>query len=304
MAHDDTGDLRFFISLVEAGSLTAAARLHGATPSAISRRLSRVENRLESVLVFRSTRHFSLTQAGRIYYERALDIVVDIDHLEEAVSDITRVPRGTLGIGAPVELGRQQIAPFLETFSRKHPEISLNLALTAEGAHELSDSLDVVLRLGMPETAGAVVTRLASTVRVLCASPAYVARRGMPGTLADLAEHECLCLRRSRTMALLNRWVVGDENGSDVITVHPRLSTTSAEVIHDWALTGQGIAYKLLCDVWRDFEQGRLVRILSHLQGEKIDLYAVQPPRLHTRASVRLFLKELRPYIRELGFFD
>ncbi|MFT8674364.1 MAG: LysR family transcriptional regulator [Acetobacter sp.] len=304
MSYDEIGDLRFFIGLVDAGSLSAGARSLGTSPAAVSRRLARLETRLGSTLVIRNTRHFGLSETGRLYYERALRIVADIDQLEEEISFTTSAPRGTLSIGAPVELGRRQIAPFIETFSARHPKLAINLALASEGIYDFSDSLDVVLRLGLPDTPGAVVTRLASTIRVLCASPDYIARRSLPASPRDLTKHDCLCLRRNKTMALLNKWVIGNETETDVVTVEPRLSTTNAEIIHDWALSGQGIAYKLLCDVYQDLEEGKLVRIFPDLQGEKIDLYAVLPSRQHTRASIRAFLNDLRPYIRTAGFLD
>lgn len=302
MSYDEIGDLRFFTNLVDAGSLTAAARSLGTSPAAVSRRLARIEARLGSTLVVRNTRHFGLNEMGRLYYERALNIVADIDHLEEEISASTNIPRGTLSIGAPVELGRRQIAPFVEAFSARHPKLVISLALASEGVYDFSDSLDVVLRLGLPETPGAVVTRLASTMRVLCASPAYIARRSLPTHPRDLIRHDCLCLRRNKTMALLNRWAIGNDTETDVITVEPRLSATNAEIIHDWALSGQGIAYKLLCDVYQDLEDGKLVRIFPDLQGEQIDLYAVLPGRQHMRAGVRAFLNDLRPYIRTAGF--
>lgn len=302
MSYDEVGDLRFFSALVDSGSLTAAARSLGTSPAAVSRRLARIEARLGSMLVIRNTRHFGLSETGRLYYERGLAIVADIDHLEEEISSSTRAPKGTLAIGAPVELGRRQIAPFIAAFSARHPGLNINLALASEGVYDVSDSLDVVLRLGLPDTPGAVVTRLASTMRVLCASPDYIRRRSLPGHPRELVRHDCLCLRRNKTMALLNRWAIGNDTETEVVTVEPRLSATNAEIIHDWALSGQGIAYKLLCDVYQDLEEGKLVRIFPDLQGEKIDLYAVLPSRQHTRASVRAFMNELRPYIRTAGF--
>ena len=304
MSYDEIGDLRFFSALVDAGSLTAAARGFGTSPAAVSRRLARIEARLGSMLVIRNTRHFGLSETGRLYYERGLAIVADIDHLEEEVSSSTHAPRGTLAIGAPVELGRRQVAPFIEAFSARHPGLNINLALASEGVYDFSDSLDVVLRLGLPDTPGAVVTRLASTMRVLCASPDYIRRRSLPAHPRELVRHDCLCLRRNKTMALLNRWAIGNDTETEVVTVEPRLSATNAEIIHDWALSGQGIAYKLLCDVYQDLDEGKLVRIFPDLQGEKIDLYAVLPSRQHTRASVRAFVNELRPYIRTAGFMD
>ncbi|GBR44479.1 LysR family transcriptional regulator [Gluconobacter roseus] len=303
MRHDETGDLRFFAHLVASGSLTVCARNLQTSPATVSRRLARLESRLGSLLVVRNTRHFGLSENGRIYHERAVEILALVDSLEEEISSNTNIPRGTLGIGAPVELGRRLIAPFLATFSATHPDLLVNLALASEGFYDTSDSLDVVLRLGLPDSPDAVVTRLASTVRVLCASPEYLARHPPLVTPQDLATHHCLCLRRNKTMALLDRWVIGNDLQTEIITVEPRLSSTNAEIIHDWALSGEGIAYKLLCDVKHDLEQGRLMRIFPDLQGEKIDLHAVLPNRKYTQASVRAFLHSLKSHLRVAGFF-
>ncbi|NLI27609.1 MAG: LysR family transcriptional regulator [Acetobacter sp.] len=304
MAHDETGDLRFFTVLVNAGNLTATARSLGTSPTAVSRRLARLEERLGCTLVIRNTRHFRLSETGKLLHKRALQIVSDIDRLEEDIAESVNIPQGSLSIGAPVEIGRRQIAPFIEQFSRTHEKIKVSLTLAAEGLHDSTDYLDITLRLGMPDTPGAVVTRLASTTRVLCASPAYIERHSMPRHPRELVRHDCLCLRRHKTMTLLNKWIIGDDTETDIITVEPRLSTTSAEIIHDWVLSGQGIAYKLLCDVQKDLKIGKLIRIFPHLRGEPIDLYAVMPSRQHSRASVKAFIKDLKKYIKENGFFE
>ncbi|KXV65755.1 transcriptional regulator [Acetobacter orleanensis] len=301
--YDEAGGMRFFTSLVTSGSLTACARKLQTSPATISRHLSRLESRIGTQLILRNTRHFGLSENGRIYYERALEILAAIDGLEEEISSNMHIARGVIGIGAPVELGRRVIAPFLEGFSAENPDLLVNLALASEGFYDTSDSLDVVLRLGVPDSPDAIVTRLASTVRVLCASPEYLAKRLPPISPGDLLKHDCLCLRRNKTMELMNRWLIGNTIKTEIITVEPRLSSTHAEIIHDWALSGQGIAYKLLSDVYQDLEQGRLVRIFPDLQGEKIDLYAVLPNKKYTQASVRAFLKDIKPFIKGSGFF-
>ncbi|QEO16796.1 LysR substrate-binding domain-containing protein [Acetobacter vaccinii] len=303
MPYDEISDLRFFTMLIEAGSVTAAARSMGTSPAVTSRRLSRMEERLGSSLVVRTTRHFRPTETGRVLYERGVQIVSDVDKLEDEIAQANQSPQGSLNIGAPVELGRRQIAPFIETFSEKYPKLSLSLALAGEGLHDSTDCLDVILRLGMPDTPGAIVTLLATTRRVLCAAPSYIERRSLPQTPHDLSKHDCLCLRRHKTMTVLNKWVIGDDEKKDIVTVHSRLSSTSCEIIHDWALSGRGIAYKLLCDVHHDIESGKLARIFPDLYGEKTDLYAVMPSRQHASVNVRTFLHELREFLRNTGGF-
>ncbi|MBB2204961.1 LysR substrate-binding domain-containing protein [Gluconacetobacter takamatsuzukensis] len=304
MIYDEVGDLRFFVMLAEAQSMTKAARGMGTSPAVISRRLARLEGRLGSCLVNRSTRRFKLSETGQILYERALRIVTDITDLEAEISSAERMPQGSLNVGAPLELGRRLIAPFVESFNERYPELKIGLALVSEGRHEFGDCLDLIVRLGMPDMPTAIVTHLASTTRILCASPAYLARVPAPATLRDLAEHDCLCLRRSKSMTLVNRWAFGDEENREVVTVQPRLSSTSCEVIHDWALSGQGIAYKLMCDVHDDLKSGKLVHVLPELSGEGIDFYALRPHRQGARANVDVFLRELRAYLRRCGGFS
>jgi LysR family transcriptional activator of dmlA len=303
MAYDEISDLRFFTVLVEAGSISATARSMGTSPAVVSRRLSRLEERLGASLIVRTTRHFRPSETGRVLYERGVQIIADIDQLRNDLSIVNTVPQGTLSIGAPVELGRRQIAPFIASFGERYPQLKISLALAGEGLHDFSDCLDVILRLGMPDTQGATVTLLATTRRVLCASPAYIARKTLPRTPQELIHHDCLCLRRHKTMTVLNRWAIGDDEKRDVITVPSRLSTTSCEIIHDWALAGQGIAYKLLCDVSQDIESGKLIRIFPDLYGEKTDLYAVMPPRHNASANVRTFLHALREFLHSSGGF-
>ncbi|BCI68850.1 LysR substrate-binding domain-containing protein [Acetobacter aceti] len=300
----EASDLRFFINLVDAGSITAAARAVGTSPAVISRRLATLEARLGVTLIIRTTRVFRLSEAGQVYYERALVIVAEIDTLENEIASASSEPQGSLIVGAPMELGRRQIAPFIEAFSERYPQLQISLVLASEGIHDPGDGLlDINIRLGLPDTPGSIVTLLATTRRVLCASPTYFENRPVPQTPDDLVNHECLCIRRQKTMTVLNKWAVGNETEKHVVTVNPKLSSTNCEIIHDWAVSGRGIAYKLLSDVYKDIASGRLVRILPDFYGEKVDLYAVMLPRQQSNANVRAFLELLREFFRDAGGF-
>lgn len=299
----EVGDLRFFIGLVEAGSITAAARAVGTSPAAISRKLANLEARLGVTLIIRTTRMFRLSEAGQTYYERSLLIAAEIDRLENDIASSSSEPQGSLIVGAPMELGRRQIAPFIEAFSDRYPQLQISLVLASEGIHDAGDGLDINIRLGMPDTPGSIVTLLATTRRVLCASPAYFADRPLPTHPDDLAKYDCLCIRRQKTMTVINKWAVGNGDEKHVVTVSPKLSSTNCEIIHDWAVSGRGIAYKLLSDVHQDIANGRLQRILPNFYGEKVDLYAVMLPRQQSNANVRAFLELLRAFFRTAGGF-
>ncbi|MCP1271472.1 LysR substrate-binding domain-containing protein [Acetobacter cerevisiae] len=302
----EASDLRFFTNLVDAGSITAAARAVGTSPAAISRKLATLEARLGVTLIIRTTRVFRLSEAGQFYYGRALAIVEEIDVLENEIASASSEPQGNLIVGAPMELGRRQIAPFIEAFSERYPKLQISLVLASEGIHDPGDGLlDINIRLGLPDTPGSIVTLLATTRRVLCASPTYFEKRPVLQTPNDLVSHDCLCIRRQKTMTVLNKWAVGNEYEKHVVTVSPKFSSTNCEIIHDWAVSGRGIAYKLLSDVYRDIASGRLVRILPDFYGEKVDLYAVMLPCQQSNANVRAFLDLLREFFRDAdGFGD
>ncbi len=300
----EVSDLRFFTSLVEAGNITAAARATGSSPAVISRKLAKLEARLGVTLIVRTTHLFRLSEAGQLYYDRALDIVAEIDRLESEITSSESEPQGTLTVGAPMELGRRQIAPFIESFSDSYPQLAISLALASEGIHDAADGLDISIRLGMPNTPGSITTLLATTRRVLCASPAYLRNRPAPARPEDLTSHDCLCIRRQKTMTVINKWAIGNDTESTTVTVNPKLSSTNCEIIHDWAVAGRGIASKLLSDVHHDIATGRLVRVLPGWYGETVELYAVMQPRQNSAAKVQAFLRQLRDFLKNSDGFS
>lgn len=299
MALDDVTDLSFFVQLVEAGGVTVSAGRFGVSPAAVSRRLKRIEERLGVTLIIRNTRHFHLSDAGQLYYDGGLQLVTGAERLEAEIMTSDQLLRGALSIGAPLELGRNKLAPFIAKFGEKHPELLLNLAVASEGSYNFDDYLDIIIRVGLPESPSAIVTKIASTFRVLCASPDYIQKFGAPVTPQDLEQHTCLCLRRYKTMEPISQWVLESDTHSHVVNVAPKLSSTSAEIIHDWAISGKGIAYKLLWDAQDSLKSGSLVRVLPAYTGEAVSLYAVLPSRDYIKLSVRLLLDELRVYIRD-----
>lgn len=300
MILENLTDISFFVQLVQAGSVSATAKRLGVSAPAVSRRLRRLEERLGVTLVVRNTRHFHLSDSGQLYYDGGVKLVEGTEHLEAEIMQSNRLLQGALSIGAPLELGRNKLAPFIAHFGSEHPDLQLSLAVASEGSYDFGDYLDLIIRLGMPETSGSIVTKLASTNRVPCASPEYIEQYGQPQTPEDLKKHTCLCLRRYKTMEPLNQWILENKNSSHVVVVTPRLSSTSAEIVHDWALSGKGIAYKLLWDAQDNLNNGSLIRILPEFQGETVSLYAVLPSREHVKSSVRLLLKEMKKYIKSL----
>lgn len=293
---DEISDLRFFTYLAAAGSLSAAARSHSASPAAMSRRLALLEARLGVRLVARTTRSFELTAEGALFNERCQRIIAEIDEAEAEASEGGAVPRGPLRIGVPLEIGRRRFAPLVAAFVDLYPKVEAHLILSDATFEIAEDRLDVALRAGMPPEQGLVATRVLSSNLVICASPSYLARHGMPQKPADIQNHNCI--RFVRGTRYIDSWQFQVDGAPLDLRIHGNLSTTSAEVVHDWALAGKGIAMKPLWDVQGDLDAGRLVQCLEAYRHVEITLYAVFLGRRHLPPRLRLFIDFIKERLR------
>jgi len=289
---DDISDLRLFARLVGAGSLSAAARELNASPAAMSRRLAGLEERLGVRLIARTSRRFELTEEGSLLHERCIRILAEIDEAEAEASAKGRAPHGLLRIGAPSEFGRRRIAPLISRFTDIHDKVKVHLTLSDAGVDMVESGLDVVLRLGLPPEAGVIATKLLGGRRIVCAAPSYIERHGLPQTPDDLARHDCIRLVRGRWV--FDHWTFRDGDGRREVRVDGTLTTSSGEVVHDWALSGKGLALKALWDVEEDLAAGRLVECLADHWCDEIDLYAIYLSRKHLPPRVRVFLDFIR----------
>jgi DNA-binding transcriptional LysR family regulator len=289
---DEVSDLRLFVRIVKAGSLSAAAREVNASPAAMSRRLAELEERLAVRLVDRTSRRFDLTEEGSLFHERCVSIIAEIDEAMAEASAKGRVPHGLLRVGAPSELGRRRIAPLISRFTDLHPQVKVQLTLSDAGVELIESGLDVALRIGMPLETAVIATKIIGSRRVACAAPAYIERHGLPKTPDALADHDCIRLVRGRRV--FDSWLFRDGDGQREVRVRGTLTASSGEVLHDWVLAGKGIAFKVLWDVKEDLAAGRLVECLADYSCDEIDLYAVYLSRRHLSPRVRVFLDFIR----------
>lgn len=284
---DQIGDLKLFVQLVAAGSLSKAAlELDSSTP-AMSRRLAAMEARLGVRLIERHARRFLLTEEGALLHERALRIVRDVEEAEAEVSAQGDAVGGALRVGAPNELGRRVIAPLLGQFRERCPSLEVLLVLSDAGLDPVEEGLDIVLRNGMPPDPSTVVRKLLTSRRVVCATPEYLARHGTPAQPDDLLQHDCIRLVRGRHV--FDRWPFVEDGIRREVSVRGSLSSTSGEVLHDWVLAGRGIGLKALWDVATDLQEGRLVECLRPYWCDEIELYACFASHAHMPRRVRAF---------------
>ncbi|MCF3641491.1 LysR family transcriptional regulator [Rhizobium sp. TRM95111] len=295
----DLADLEIFARVVSTGSLSAAGRALGLSPAVVSKRLRRLEERLGTRLLQRTTRQISLTEAGHGFHERIVGVLAGIEEAEAFVSGRSGSVRGMLRVSAPTSFGRMHIAPHIGGFMEAHPDLTLHLELTDEFSDIVGDGFDVAIRIGELTDSSLVAKRLAPVRRVLCAAPGYLARRGAPGSLSALSEHVCLPPHNQDGWRL--------EGPAGVITYRPAgpLVTNSSEVIREAVIAGLGIALRSTWDVGRELKDGRLVQVLPQYESSKnVLLSAVYPSRQFLPAKVRLFIDYLADLYGPSPYWD
>ncbi len=284
----DATDMEIFARVVSAGSLSAAGREIGLSPAVVSKRLRKLEDRLGTRLLQRTTRQIALTEAGQGYFERVVAILASIEEAETFVSRRSDLARGTLKVSAPTSFGRRHVAPYLRTFLEANPDLGLNLELSDEFVDIVGAGFDLAIRIGQLPDSSLVARRLAPIHRVLCATPAYLAAHGTPKSIADLNRHVCM------TAAPQDVWRLEGPDGP--VIVHPSgpLQTNSSEVVRESVLAGLGIALRSTWDVGADLSAGRLAIVLPDYHGSRhLALHAVYPSRRFLPAKVRIFIDYL-----------
>jgi LysR family transcriptional regulator, transcriptional activator for dmlA len=281
-------DLAFFCCLARCGSLAAAAQELGVTPPAVSRRLARLETRLNVRLLNRTTRRLSLTPEGERYLDEGERILADIDQLERQLAASRETPRGLLRINATFGFGRRHLAPTLSEFARLYPEVEVVLQLTDAPLDLAAHAIDLAIRFGVPPDARFLARPLAANRRLLCAASAYLADRGTPAQPRDLLQHDCIVIRENA--GAFNNWQLSDGSRQETVKVRGRLAANHGEVAVDWALAGHGIVLRSEWDVAGYLRSGELVHVLPAWTGTAADIFAVYPSRHHLSAKVRVFI--------------
>ncbi|MCE8017617.1 LysR family transcriptional regulator [Halomonas sp. MCCC 1A17488] len=291
-------DLVFFQQLARAGSLTATARDLGLSLSAVSKRLKQLEARLGVELASRTTRRLSLTAEGERYLERGAAILEELAELEEALGEQQAALSGPLRVNATFGFGRRHVAPLLSAFCARHPSIEATLELSNYPLSLGEQGFDVGIRVGEPPDSRLVARRILANRRVLCASPAYVARMPPLASPADLTAHSCLVLRENESDYAVWRFRHRGGSGEEqAVKVAGPLASNDGEVIVRLALDGHGIALRSWWDVHRHLAEGRLVALLPEWRGVRADFHAVYQQRRHVPARIRAFVAFLEEHM-------
>ncbi len=279
-----------FSKVVEAGSLSAAARELGVSTAVVSRTLAALEARLGVRLVNRTTRSLHLTDEGASYYETSQRILAEIDEADAAVTSRRIEPQGVLKVALPASFGHQHIAPLIPRFAQRYPKVELALSLSDRSLDLIEQGFDLAVRIAELKDSSLAARKLAPNRRVVCASPAYLRAHGEPKTPQDLAKHNCLVASWEHGFAMA--WEYKSPVGKrGTVRVTGRYACDNWEVLRDWAVAGLGVALKSTWDVRKQLEEGALIPLLPGYDfGTDVGIYAVYPHRRHLPAKTRAFI--------------
>ncbi len=294
--------LRLFRHVVRCGSITGAGRALGLSATAASRQMQELETALQARLLNRTTRNVSATEAGQHLFDRLGPLLEDLDGALRAAADEHGQPTGILRVVARRSFGLLHVAPTIAGFHARFPHVSVELTLTETMGLRPSSGVDVVIRLGRPDEKSLVSTRLASDRRVLCASPAYLARVAPPAEPGDCVRHACLAYHREDEPAL---WVFEAAGRRREIAVSGPLRSNSGEVLHRAAMDGLGLALLPAWMVAGDVEAGRLQPCLpdqrAYPAGYQAEIYAVHARGAFVPAKITAFIAHLTEQVADRG---
>lgn len=277
-----------FVRAVELGGFTPAAREMGLTPSALSKLVSRLEDRLGVRLLTRSTRRQQMTAEGEAFFNRARPILSAIDEAEAEIAQAGQYPRGLLRLHCGSAFGMHQLTPAIPLFLEAYPDVELELTISDQLPGPGEDHFDLIVRIGALDDSSAIARRICNVERVICAAPAYLARCGTPRTPDDLQQHNCLWIT---SLPALRRWPFDTDDGVRVVHIGGNVVANNTETVLQLALAGVGITRLTDIVAGEALRSGALVPILTDWHHvEPVPLYATYPGGRHVSPKVRAMI--------------
>jgi DNA-binding transcriptional LysR family regulator len=276
-----------FARVVDARSFTGAAAALGLSKSAVSKQVARLEDRLGARLLNRTTRRLSLTEVGAAFYERCARILAEVEDAELAVGRLQDAPRGTLRINAPMSFGQLHLAPAVADFLDGHPDVAVDLTLNDRLVDLIEEGYDLAIRISQLADSSLIARRLVPMRRIVCGSPAYFARHGVPRHPRDLRQHNCLLYSY---LPSVEEWQFVGPDGPVAVRAAGTLKANNGDVLETAMLAGLGVALQPTFIAARDLQAGRLVAVMPDYVNEAASVYAVYPHSRHLSAKVRAFI--------------
>lgn len=293
-------DMQIFVSAVDAQSFTKAADKLGLSKQFISRRIMALEERLGARLLIRTTRKLSVTDTGRLYYERALKIIEEVGETEQLVSSRNTSPRGTLRISAPVSFGTLHLGQAVARFMAQCPDIHIEMDLNDRLVDIVGEGYDMAIRIGQLADSSLIARQIAPVQMVACASPAYLKQRGKPQTPMDLKQHDCLLYGHSGSV----EWTFANpESGKPLhIPVKGRLRANNGELGCTAAIAGLGIVLLPTFIVGEALRGKQLLTLLDRYAPPPLTIYAIYPQHRQASLAIKAFSDFLRTTFGKANF--
>ena len=294
--------MQTFVAVVEAGSFTAAAARLDTAKSAVSRRVSALEERLGVQLLRRTTRRLNLTDSGQSFYERSARILADLDEAESALAQEHGELHGTLKVALPLSFGLRHMCKPVAEFSRRHPRVEFDLDFNDRRVDLVEEGADLAIRIGHLADSSLIAKRLFEVRTVVCGSRAYFDEHGTPQTPEDLLDHKCLVYGN---LADPTKWVCRDRDGqAHKVNVKAAMTATSGDFLSAAAIQGLGIAMQPTFIAGEAISRGELVAVLTDYEWPVSPAWAVYPPTRHLSYRVSEFIDFLAEYFAGTVYWD
>ena len=280
--------MRVFTKVVEQGSFVRAAERLEMSTSAVSRHVSDLEALLSVRLLNRTTRRIALTESGRAYFERALNLLADLDETEAVVSSSNVTPRGTIRLTCATSFGVPLLAPAIGAFQARYPDVKFDVSTSGGFVDLVEEGLDLAIRIGDVGSPNLIARRIGSMQMMACATMGYLKARGTPKRPADLLTHNCFTYAHSTPS---NRWAFLSKTGEDAsVAVTGSVHANSGEVLVAIAAAGAGITFSPSFVIEPYLQSKQLVEVLKNFRSAPFPIYAMYPSRRHLSAKIRVFV--------------
>ena len=294
-------DMQVFIRVVESGGIGIAAEQLGIAASAVSRRLAELEKRLGITLINRTTRTSHLTEAGNLYYTRALKVIDDVAELNTLASDPQTSLKGTLRLAAPLSFGLDHLAPALDSFAQNQPELTLHVDFSDQHIDLIEGGYDLAFRIGDLDDSTLKARRISPIRFVMCASPAYLEKKGIPQHPDDLKHHALL----RYTLLNTHSWKLLDANGKDVsVPVTAKILANNGNFLCKMGVAGHGILISPTFIAWQALSAGDLIPVLPNYSIPSANAYAVYPQTRYLSQRARLLIDYLLDRFGDTPYWD
>jgi len=281
------GAIPVFVAVVNAGGFSAAAQILGISKSAVSKRITLLEEQLGVRLLHRTTRRLSLTEAGKRYFEHAVQALNAVHRADDAVAELQGEPKGLLRINTPMSFGRLHVAALMPKFLARYPEVEIDLVVDDRVIDIVASGVDVAIRVGTLPDSTLIARKLAPCYHVLCASPDYIERYGRPATPDELSRHHCILFSYASS---INEWTLIGECGTTTVNVSGRYQVNNSEILLTALRDGAGIGRLPTFVAGPDLKSGRLIVLCESYHFPIDSIYAVVPEREYMPAKTRAFV--------------